>query len=239
MNIHFENNDSPPTKTEPLGKQAHHLATQLASFRLCLKRSAMSEESFISALTQTALVRLETWSLPDLERLLTASLRYGLNPTGREIFMLPDPMTEAPLIVVGVDGWSRILNEHKKFAGMRFRESIELVEGVPAWIECTIHRWDRRVPTSVREYLCEVRGLSQAWITHPRRMLRHKAMVQCARISFGMGDIFDPDEAQRITIRDETERLNIKSSLSHRAKKNEKRGPLNAEGLRSKFGMTS
>ena len=133
--------------------------------------------------------------------------------------MLPDPMTEAPLIVVGVDGWSRILNEHKKFAGMRFRESIELVDGVPAWIECTIHRWDRRVPTTVREYLCEVRGLSQAWITHPRRMLRHKAMVQCARISFGMGDIFDPDEAQRITIRDETEGLNIKSSVSHRAKK--------------------
>ena len=77
----------------------------------------------------------------------------------------PDPMTEAPLIVVGVDGWSRILNEHKKFAGMRFRESKELVDGLPAWIECTIHRWDRRVPTFVREYLCEVRGLSQAWIT--------------------------------------------------------------------------
>jgi hypothetical protein len=56
----------------------------------------------------------------------------------------------------------------------------------------------------------------------PKRMLRHKAMVHCARISFGMGDIFDPDEAQRITIRDETERLNIKSSLSHRTKtKNE------------------
>jgi len=106
MNIHFENNDSPQTKTEPLGKQAHQRASQLASFRLCLKRSAMSEESFISALTQTALVRLETWDLPDLERLLTASLRYGLNPTGREILMLPDPMTEAPLIVVGVDDWS-------------------------------------------------------------------------------------------------------------------------------------
>jgi len=44
-------------------------------------------------------------------------------------------------------------------------------------------------------------------------------MVQCARISFGMGGIFDPDEAQRITFRDVTEGLNIKSSLSHRAKK--------------------
>ena len=239
MNIHFENNDSPPTKIEPFGKQAHHLAAQLASFRLCLKRSAMSEESFISALTQTALVRLATWSLLDLERLLTASLRYGLNPTGREIFMLTDPMTEAPLIVVGVDGWSRILNEHKKFAGMRFRESIELVEGVPAWIECTIHRWDRRVPTTVREYLCEVRGLSQAWITHPRRMLRHKAMVQCARISFGMGDIFDPDEAQRITSAREVDASSNKSDLPKRISTNNKRGPLDANGLKSKLGMSS
>jgi hypothetical protein len=50
-------------------------------------------------------------------------------------------------------------------------------------------------------------------------MLRHKAMVQCARISYGMSDIFDPDEAQRIKIRDVTEGLNIKSSLLHRAKK--------------------
>ena len=75
MNVHFENSDSTQTKTEHLGNQAHQRASQLVSLRLCLKRSAMSEESFISALTQTALVRLETWSLPDLERLLTTSLR--------------------------------------------------------------------------------------------------------------------------------------------------------------------
>jgi hypothetical protein len=52
-----------------------------------------------------------------------------------------------------------------------------------------------RVPTSVREYLVEVRGLSAGWITHPRRMLRHKAMVQCARLTFGLIGIYDADEA--------------------------------------------
>lgn len=153
--------------------------------------------------------------------------------------MLPDPIAEAPLIVVGVDGWSRILNEHKKFAGMRFRESKELVDGVPAWIECTIHRWDRRVPTTVREYLCEVKGLSHAWITHSRRMLRHKAMVQCARISFGMGDIFDPDEAQRITSARDVDASSDKSDPPKRISTNNKRGPLDAIGLRSKLGMSS
>ena len=40
----------------------------------------------------------------------------------------------------------------------------------------------------------EVRGLSAAWITHPTRMLRHKAMVQCARLAFGLTGVFDADE---------------------------------------------
>jgi len=79
---------------------------------------------------------------------------------------------------------------------MQFRQSEELVDGVPSWIECTLHRWDRRVPTRVREYYQEVRGASQPWLTHPRRMLRHKALVQCARLAFGVVGVYDQDEAQ-------------------------------------------
>ena len=181
------------------GNQAHVRAAQLPAFRACLTRSGMSEEGFVGALLQTSLSRLDSWTLPDLERLLTASLKYNLSPVGREIFLCPDPAGRAPLLVVGVDGWSRLLNDHEQFAGVRFKESDELVDGIPAWVECTIHRRDRRVPTAIREYLCEVRGTSSAWITHPRRMLRHKALVQCARVAFGLGEIVDPDEAQRIT----------------------------------------
>ncbi|MBU3647878.1 MAG: recombinase RecT, partial [Limnohabitans sp.] len=91
-----------------------------------------------------------------------------------------------------------LLNSHKKFAGMQFAESDHLIEGIPSWIECTLHRWDRCVPTTVREYFEEVRGSTQSWITHPRRMLRHKALVQCARLAFGLVGIYDHDEAQRI-----------------------------------------
>ncbi|MGP1667495.1 MAG: hypothetical protein ACTS5I_16635, partial [Rhodanobacter sp.] len=32
----------------------------------------------------------------------------------------------------------------------------------------------------------------------PRRMLRHKAMIQCARLAFGFVGVYDPDEAERI-----------------------------------------
>jgi len=139
---------------------------------------------------------LITWTQLDLERLLLAAEVNGLSPTGREIFLVPSGgVLEPATVVVGVDGWSRIINTHKQFAGMRFKESDELVDGVPSWTECTMYRWDRRVPTSVREYLVEVRGLSAGWITHPRRMLRHKAMVQCARLTFGLIGIYDADEA--------------------------------------------
>ena len=156
----------------------------------------MSEESFVDALVQTSLSALITWTQLDLERLLLAAEVNGLSPTGREIFLVPSGgVLEPATVVVGVDGWSRIINTHKQFAGMRFKESDELVDGVPSWTECTMYRWDRRVPTSVREYLVEVRGLSAGWITHPRRMLRHKAMVQCARLTFGFIGIYDADEA--------------------------------------------
>jgi len=217
--------------------QAHLRASRLTSFRACLERSGMSEEGFIGALLQTSLSRLEAWTLPDLERLLAASLRYNLSPIGREIFLLPDPSAGAPLLVVGVDGWSRVLNVHEQFAGMVFEESAELVDGIPAWIECTIHRHDRRVATAVREYLCEVRGTTSAWITHPRRMLRHKAMVQCARITFGMGDIVDPDEAHRARS-DESDRTKEPAhTQNQKGYQQTKRGPTGVNELRSTLGL--
>ena len=177
-------------------QSAHQRALQLPIFKRSVERSGMSEESFVDALVQTSLSALITWTQLDLERLLLAAEVNGLSPTGREIFLVPSGgVLEPATVVVGVDGWSRIINTHKQFAGMRFKESEELVDGVPSWTECTMYRWDRRVPTSVREYLVEVRGLSAGWITHPRRMLRHKAMVQCARLTFGLIGIYDADEA--------------------------------------------
>ena len=181
---------------EVIEQSAHQRAMQLPIFKRSAERSGMSEESFVDALVQTSLSALITWTQLDLERLLLAAEVNGLSPTGREIFLVPSGgVLEPATVVVGVDGWSRIINMHKQFAGMRFKESEELVDGVPSWTECTMYRWDRRVPTSVREYLVEVRGLSAGWITHPRRMLRHKAMVQCARLTFGLIGIYDADEA--------------------------------------------
>ena len=185
---------------EQAQEPAHVRATELCVFKRSVSRSGMSADSFVQALTQTALASLITWDQVDLETLLLAAERLGLDPLGREVFLVRDEGQYAShaVVVVGVDGWSRIINTHKEFAGMRFKESQEMTDGVPTWVECSMYRWDRKVPTAVREYLAEVRSDTSAWQTHPRRMLRHKAMVQCARLAFGLVGVYDHDEAERI-----------------------------------------
>lgn len=122
--------------------------------------------------------------------LLIVANQYGLNPFTREIFAFPDKGGIVP--VVGVDGWSRIMNTHAQFDGMDFKSDDNSCT-------CIIYRKDRTHPTSATEYMDECkRDNSPAWKSHPRRMLRHKAMIQAARLAFGFTGIYDQDEAERI-----------------------------------------
>lgn len=149
-----------------------------------------------------------------LSALLIVSKQYGLNPWTKEIYAFPDKKNGI-IPVVSVDGWARIINSHPAFDGMDFSFSEEMVamdganSKAPAWTECVIHRKDRSHPTIIREYLDEVYkapfkpkdgGYTVAgpWQSHPKRFSRHKAMIQCARMAFGFGGIYDDDEADRI-----------------------------------------
>lgn len=122
--------------------------------------------------------------------------QYGLNPWTKEIYAFPDRNGIVP--VVGVDGWSRIINSNPQFDGMDFEEGPLNGQKIPEWIECRIHRKDRGHPICTKEYFEEVKRDTGPWKTHPRRMLRHKAMIQCARLAFGFVGIYDDDEAERI-----------------------------------------
>lgn len=132
--------------------------------------------------------------------LMVVADQYSLNPFTKEIYAFPDKGSIVP--VVGVDGWTRIINEHPQNDGVEFVYSDETVDAggkkVPAWIEVVIHRKDRSVPTRVREYFEEVKRNTQPWNSHPSRMLRHKALIQAARVAFGFSGIYDEDEAERI-----------------------------------------
>ncbi len=125
--------------------------------------------------------------------LMVVANQYGLNPWTREIYAFPDRQNGI-VPVVGVDGWSRIINDHPQFDGLEFAQDSESCT-------CSIYRKDRSRATSVTEYLAECRRDTQPWKSHPRRMMRHKAMIQAARLAFGYGGIFDQDEAERIVER--------------------------------------
>lgn len=122
--------------------------------------------------------------------LLIVANQYGLNPWTKEIYAFPDK-NNGIVPVVGVDGWSRIINEHPQFDGIEFKLDDESCT-------CIIYRKDRTHSTSVTEYMSECKRGAGPWVTHPKRMLRHKAMIQCARLAFGFVGIFDKDEAERI-----------------------------------------
>ena len=122
--------------------------------------------------------------------LLIVANQYGLNPWTKEIYAFPDK-NNGIVPVVGVDGWSRIMNDHPQFDGMDFEINDESCT-------CKIYRKDRSHPIQVTEYMSECKRNVGPWTTHPKRMLRHKAMIQCARLAFGFVGIYDEDEAARI-----------------------------------------
>lgn len=131
--------------------------------------------------------------------LLIVADQYGLNPWTRELYAFAD-RSRGVVPIVSVDGWARIINDDEQFDGVSFEYGPELDDRkqAPAWIECTIHRKDRTHPTTVREKMSECYRDTGPWNSHPARMLRHKALIQCGRLAFGFSGIYDEDEAQRI-----------------------------------------
>ena len=133
---------------------------------------------------------------------LLVAKEYDLNPLTKEIYAFVDRGVVTP--IVSIDGWANIINSHPMFDGMDFADAVDPDKGIVTAITCRMHRKDRHHPTEVTEYLAECKRDTDPWRKWPRRMLRHKAMIQAARYAFGFAGIYDPDEAERIA--DETAR---------------------------------
>lgn len=157
---------------------------------------SLEPEKLMTTLKATAFkVREGEVTNEQMAALLVVADQYGLNPFTKEIFAFPDKGGIVP--VVGVDGWSRIINEHPAFDGMDFEQD-------ETACTCIIYRKDRAHPIKVTEYMAECKRSTSPWQSHPRRMLRHKALIQCARIAFSFVGIYDEDEAERIIEKDVT-----------------------------------
>lgn len=161
-------------------------------------------------LIQTAFKSDKQITREQMGALLIVASQYKLNPWTKEIYAFPDK-NKGIIPVVGVDGWSRIINSNSNLNGIEFVFSDKMVRmnkakvDCPEWVDCLIYRKDRDRPTVVREYLDEVyrepmgqNGFAGPWQSHPKRFLRHKALIQCARLAFGFVGIYDQDEAERI-----------------------------------------
>lgn len=146
--------------------------------------------------------------------LMLVAQQYNLNPWTREIYAFPDK-NNGIVPVVGVDGWSRIMNDHPQMDGMEFKQDDESCT-------CIIYRKDRAHPISATEYMSECKRTTGPWSSHPKRMLRHKAMIQAARLAFGFGGIYDQDEAERII---ETTGVTIDQATGEITGKREERKP--------------
>lgn len=120
---------------------------------------------------------------------LSVAREHQLNPFTREIYAF---IQGGKLqIIVGVDGWAKIINRHPMFDGMEFDEHQDKTV-------CRIYRKDRAHPTEASEWLNECKRPTDPWNRYPKRMLRHKAMIQAARYAFGFAGIIEPDEFDRM-----------------------------------------
>jgi phage recombination protein Bet len=177
----------------------------------------VDEAKFLDTLKATAFKQKDNVQITNeqMTMLLVVADQYGLNPFTKEIYAYPDKGAIVP--VVSVDGWARIINENPQMDGLEFEYSPETTQHkgkkVHEWIDCIITRKDRAKPVVVREFLDEVmRTVSfvTPWDTHPKRMHRHKTLIQAARLAFGFAGIYDQDEAERII---EGETINSTATL--------------------------
>lgn len=127
---------------------------------------------------------------------------YHLNPFLRELYAFRNK-SGGITPVTGYDGWIRLVQSQPMYDGeelVRGYDADEHQDGTPwgTYFECTMWRKDRSRPTKVREYLRENFRDTDQWRGMPNRMLRMRSYIQCARVIFGFGGIYDEDEGERI-----------------------------------------
>ncbi len=133
--------------------------------------------------------------------LLLVCENYGLNPFNREIFAFRGKGGDI-VPVVSLDGWARIVRSQKDFNGMSFSFSSSTVKvpgyasELPEFVECSMRLKGIDSPVVVQEYMVECfNDRSPVWKKWPRRMLRTRAFIQCARLAFSLTGLYDDGEA--------------------------------------------
>lgn len=138
----------------------------------------------------------------ELVSCLIVANEHDLNPLTKEIhFMRAKTGQIQP--IVGIDGWVKKLNGHPQFNGFEFEQQWSKDGTKLVAVTCKIYRKDRDYPIVATEFMSECIRLPgqgkgpNAWVMTPSRMLRHRALMQCARYAVGFGGVMDLDEFER------------------------------------------
>lgn len=158
------------------------------------ERYGMSADDVGRTLVQTLFPKKNA-SLSEVLAFAQVAHEYGLNPFLKQIYAFP-AKGGGIIPIVSVDGWYRIINQNPTFNGMECSYTDD--EHGPVSATCSIYRKDRDHPVTVTEFMAECNTGSPAWKKAPRRMLRHRAITQCARVAFGISGIHEPDEGEFI-----------------------------------------
>lgn len=136
----------------------------------------------------------------EMMTLLVICDQYKLNPFTRQVYAFAKGGKVVP--IVSIDGWLAIINRQPDYDGLTIRFSDKEIEiggvKIPEYCECSIRRKGMSQPITIPEYARECYQKTMVWGSYPRRMLRHKAIIQCARVAFGLSGIYDEDEGQNI-----------------------------------------
>jgi len=117
---------------------------------------------------------------------------YQLNPLIKEIYAFP-AKGGGVVPMVSVDGWISLMNRHEQFDSIEFEYHVNGKDEVEA-IEAVIYRKDKERPTKIIEYMDECERNTDPWRKSPKRMLRHRALIQGVRVAFGFSGISAPDD---------------------------------------------
>lgn len=127
--------------------------------------------------------------------LILVANEYRLNPILREIYAFVKDGAVIP--IVAIDGWIKLVNSNAMNDGVELIENFDKA-GKFESVTAKFYMKGRSNPVVVTEYLAECQKSTEPWTKWPKRMLRHKAYIQGARVAYGFSGIYDEDEAHRI-----------------------------------------
>jgi phage recombination protein Bet len=150
----------------------------------------------------------DTWqeaSTAEVNAFLMVAAQYDLDPMLKQIHAFVSESGGGIVPIVGYDGWVKLVNREKRFAGIEFIDHLDEKNNLYAITgKMKIFNDPGGKPehgtreVEVTEYLEECRGTTTPWTKWPRRMLRNKVYSQTARMAFGFSGIYDEDEGDRI-----------------------------------------